>query len=86
MIRIFVWPLFAILVLSVAPGDEDAIRCKVVALIKNDSIDDALSAIELLSKKSAVDFSFFKVLLIILDQQIYSGLSFEFQLLIPYVN
>ncbi|PIN16016.1 Signal recognition particle, subunit Srp72 [Handroanthus impetiginosus] len=47
-------------VLSIAPGDEDAIRCKVVALIKNDSIDDALSAIEEFSKKSAVDFSFFK--------------------------
>ncbi|KAL1568646.1 hypothetical protein AAHA92_00235 [Salvia divinorum] len=33
-------------VLSIAPGDEDAILCKVVALIKNDNIDDALSAVE----------------------------------------
>ncbi|GFQ08225.1 signal recognition particle subunit srp72 [Phtheirospermum japonicum] len=47
-------------VLSIAPGDEDAIRCKVVALIKNDSIDAALSTIEAYSKKSSIDFSFFK--------------------------
>ncbi|KAL6573749.1 hypothetical protein OROHE_002208 [Orobanche hederae] len=47
-------------VLSIAPGDEDAIRCKVVALIMNDSIDDALSAIEVYSEKSSIDFSFFK--------------------------
>ncbi|KAL6505354.1 hypothetical protein OROGR_025171 [Orobanche gracilis] len=47
-------------VLSVAPGDEDAIRCKVAALIKNDSIDDALTAIEVYSKKYFIDFSFFK--------------------------
>ncbi|KAK6164177.1 hypothetical protein DH2020_001041 [Rehmannia glutinosa] len=43
-----------------APGDEDAIRCKVVALIKNERIDDALLAIEAFSKKSSIDFSFFK--------------------------
>ncbi|KAI3449946.1 hypothetical protein Pfo_006611 [Paulownia fortunei] len=47
-------------VLSIAPGDEEAIRCKVVALIRNDSIDDALSAIEVFSKKSSIDFSLFK--------------------------
>ncbi|PON71620.1 Signal recognition particle, SRP72 subunit [Trema orientale] len=46
-------------VLSIAPGDEDAIRCKVVALIKADSIDEALSAIRTY-QKSPVDFSFFK--------------------------
>lgn len=45
-------------VLSVAPGDEDALRCKIVALIKDDKIDNALSAIQ--SSKTA-DFSFFKV-------------------------
>ncbi|KAE8653744.1 SRP72 RNA-binding domain isoform 2 [Hibiscus syriacus] len=33
-------------VLSVAPGDEDAIRCKLVALIKADKIVEALSAIQ----------------------------------------
>ena len=47
-------------VLSIAPGDEDAIRCKVVALIKADNIEGALSAIETY-KKSPVDFNFFKV-------------------------
>ncbi|CAN0929276.1 Signal recognition particle subunit SRP72 [Linum grandiflorum] len=44
-------------VLSIAPGDEDAIRCKVVALIKNDSYDNALSAIRSASKLQ-LDFSF----------------------------
>lgn len=47
-------------VLGIAPGDEDAIRCKVVALIKNDSIEDALSAIQS-SKNFPVDFGFYKV-------------------------
>ncbi|WZZ68229.1 hypothetical protein YC2023_079599 [Brassica napus] len=32
-------------VLSIAPADEDAIRCKVVALVKDDKIDDALSVV-----------------------------------------
>ncbi|CAN1295294.1 Signal recognition particle subunit SRP72 [Linum perenne] len=44
-------------VLSIAPGDEDAIRCKVVALIKKDSYDDALLAIRSASKLQ-IDFSF----------------------------
>ncbi|KAH6824370.1 SRP72 RNA-binding domain-containing protein [Perilla frutescens var. hirtella] len=47
-------------VLSIAPQDEDAIRCKVVALIKNDKIDDALSAIQVFSRKSSVDLTFYK--------------------------
>ncbi|KAM3287702.1 signal recognition particle subunit SRP72 [Capsicum chacoense] len=42
--------------LAAAPGDEDAIRCKVVALVKADCIDEALAAI----KKASVDLSFFK--------------------------
>ncbi|KAK4441467.1 Signal recognition particle subunit SRP72 [Sesamum alatum] len=46
-------------VLAIAPGDEDAIGCKIVALIKNDNIEEALSAIRDFSKKSSVDFSFF---------------------------
>ncbi|KAH7515560.1 hypothetical protein FEM48_Zijuj10G0039700 [Ziziphus jujuba var. spinosa] len=46
-------------VLSIAPGDEDAIRCKVVALIRADDIDKALSAIQS-SQRIPVDFSFFK--------------------------
>ncbi|KAG2322154.1 hypothetical protein Bca52824_015367 [Brassica carinata] len=32
-------------VLSIAPADEDAIRCKVVALVKDDKVDEALSVI-----------------------------------------
>ncbi|XP_041010054.1 signal recognition particle subunit SRP72-like [Juglans microcarpa x Juglans regia] len=46
-------------VLSIAPGDEDAIRCKVVALIKDDRIEDALSMIQS-SQKVPFDFGFFK--------------------------
>ncbi|XP_011019281.1 PREDICTED: signal recognition particle subunit SRP72 [Populus euphratica] len=48
-------------VLSVAPNDEDAIRCKVVALIKCDSIDKALSTIHPAQRQNLpFDFSYFK--------------------------
>ncbi|KAM7267392.1 hypothetical protein ACFE04_009558 [Oxalis oulophora] len=43
-------------VLAIASGDEDAIRCKVVALIKDDKLDEALSAI----RKVPIDFSYAK--------------------------
>ncbi|KAK9286416.1 hypothetical protein L1049_014812 [Liquidambar formosana] len=46
-------------VLSIAPSDEDALRCKVVALIKADSFDSALSTVQS-SQKLPIDFSFFK--------------------------
>ncbi|GAV80365.1 SRP72 domain-containing protein/Apc3 domain-containing protein [Cephalotus follicularis] len=46
-------------VLATAPGDEDAIRCKLVALIKNDKIDSALSMIHS-SQKLPIDFSYYK--------------------------
>ncbi|KAG5520705.1 hypothetical protein RHGRI_033329 [Rhododendron griersonianum] len=46
-------------VLSIAPNDEDAIRCKIVALIKNDSIDEALATMEA-SRRIQIDLSFFK--------------------------
>ncbi|KDP26748.1 hypothetical protein JCGZ_17906 [Jatropha curcas] len=46
-------------VLSISPADEDAIRCKVVALIKADSIDDALSTIQA-AQRVPIDFSFVK--------------------------
>ncbi|CAL5421947.1 unnamed protein product [Camellia sinensis] len=46
-------------VLSIVSNDEDAIRCKIVALIKADSIDEALSTIES-SRRLPIDFSFFK--------------------------
>lgn len=48
--------------LSVAPNDDDAIRCKIVSLIKNDNIDGALGAIQEFSRKIDHDFSFLKVL------------------------
>ncbi|MFS7933852.1 putative tetratricopeptide-like helical domain superfamily [Helianthus anomalus] len=47
-------------VLSVAPGDEDAIRCKIVSQIKEDKIDDAVSTIVALSKKFPIDLGFYK--------------------------
>lgn len=46
-------------VLSIAPGDEDAIRCKVVALLKADNIDRAISTIQS-AQKLPLDLSFFK--------------------------
>ncbi|XP_057486103.1 uncharacterized protein LOC130772361 [Actinidia eriantha] len=46
-------------VLSISPNDEDAIRCKIVALIKADSIDEALLTMES-SRRLQFDLSFFK--------------------------
>lgn len=46
-------------VLSTNPTDEDAMRCKVVALIKADNIDDALSTIQS-SQKFSFDFNYLK--------------------------
>ncbi|KAI6686657.1 hypothetical protein NL676_032570 [Syzygium grande] len=46
-------------VLGIAPGDEDAIRCKVVALIKGDSIEGALTTIQS-ARNLPIDFSFHK--------------------------
>ncbi|KAL7181500.1 hypothetical protein ACSBR1_040401 [Camellia fascicularis] len=46
-------------VLSIVSNDEDVIRCKIVALIKADRIDEALSTIES-SRRLPIDFSFFK--------------------------
>lgn len=53
-------PWFFVSVLSIAPTDEDAIRCKVVALIKDDKIDDALSVIQS-SQNLPIDLGFQKV-------------------------
>ena len=50
-------------VLAIAPADEDAIRCKVVALVKDDKIDDALSVIHSFHKLP-IDLGFHKVSLI----------------------
>ncbi|KAL1366627.1 uncharacterized protein [Arachis hypogaea] len=46
-------------ILAVAPADEDALRCKVVALIKDDRLDLALSAIRS-SRTHLPDFDFLK--------------------------
>ncbi|KAE9603070.1 putative tetratricopeptide-like helical domain, signal recognition particle, SRP72 subunit [Lupinus albus] len=46
-------------ILAISSSDEDAIRCKIVALIKDDRIDEALSAIRS-SPKSLDDFGFLK--------------------------
>ncbi|XP_058102156.1 uncharacterized protein LOC131246246 [Magnolia sinica] len=46
-------------VLVIAPGDEDALRCKVVALIKSESIDQALSLIQACEGLS-IDLRFYK--------------------------
>ncbi|EOA33733.1 hypothetical protein CARUB_v10019924mg [Capsella rubella] len=46
-------------VLSIVPSDEDAIRCKVVALIKDDNIDGALSVINSI-KNVSIDLGFEK--------------------------
>ncbi|VFQ60078.1 unnamed protein product [Cuscuta campestris] len=47
-------------ILAVAPGDEDAVRCKIVALIIDDKVDEALASIHDISKKTSIDFTFFK--------------------------
>uniref|UniRef100_A0A494G8W7 Uncharacterized protein n=1 Tax=Solanum lycopersicum TaxID=4081 RepID=A0A494G8W7_SOLLC len=47
---------------AASPGDEDAIQCKVVALVKADSIEETLVAIKDSSKKASLDLSFFKVI------------------------
>ncbi|KAL2343424.1 hypothetical protein Fmac_004709 [Flemingia macrophylla] len=46
-------------ILAVAPDDEDALRCKVVALIRADRVEDALSTIKS-SRKQLDDFHFLK--------------------------
>ncbi|CAO2167313.1 unnamed protein product [Urochloa humidicola] len=46
-------------VLKAAPGDEDAVRCKVVAHIKDDKIDDALAAMRA-AERLPIDLSYYK--------------------------
>ncbi|XP_010556174.1 PREDICTED: signal recognition particle subunit SRP72 isoform X2 [Tarenaya hassleriana] len=61
-------------VLSIAPGDEDALRCKVVALIKDDKIDDALSVIQS-SHKIPIDFGFQKAYCLYRQNKLDDALS-----------
>ncbi|KAK6138345.1 hypothetical protein DH2020_027929 [Rehmannia glutinosa] len=63
-------------VLAIAPGDEDAIRCKVVALIRNDNIEEALSVIQEFSKKSSVDFSFLNAYCLYRQNRLDEALEF----------
>ncbi|XP_051227513.1 uncharacterized protein [Lolium perenne] len=46
-------------VLAAAPGDEDAVRCKVVAHIKSDATDKALAAIRA-ADRLPIDLSYYK--------------------------
>jgi signal recognition particle subunit SRP72 len=45
------------------PGDEDAVRCKVVAHIKSDETDKALAAIRA-AERLPIDLSYYKVVLL----------------------
>ncbi|OEL36703.1 Signal recognition particle subunit SRP72 [Dichanthelium oligosanthes] len=47
-------------VLKAAPGDEDAVRCKVVAHIKSDEIDKALAAMRA-AERLPIDLSYCKI-------------------------
>ncbi|KAJ6809067.1 signal recognition particle subunit SRP72-like [Iris pallida] len=47
-------------VLAVSPGDEDAVRCKVVALVKSDAIEKALSAIKGFEALPIPDLGYYK--------------------------
>jgi signal recognition particle subunit SRP72 len=51
-------PNFAVLV--VAPGDEDAVRCKAVAHIKSDTMDKELTAIRA-TERLPINLSYYKV-------------------------
>ncbi|KAL8170533.1 hypothetical protein V2J09_022337 [Rumex salicifolius] len=46
-------------VLAISPGDEDAIQCKIVALVRADNIDEALKVIDS-SKRISIDLNFLK--------------------------
>ncbi|CAO1942575.1 unnamed protein product [Urochloa humidicola] len=46
-------------VLKAAPGDEDAVRCKVVAHIRDDKIDEALAAMRA-AERLPIDLSYYK--------------------------
>nr|KYP52979.1 Signal recognition particle 72 kDa protein [Cajanus cajan] len=54
-------------ILAVAPDDEDALRCKVVALIRADRVEDALSTIKS-SRKQLDGFHFLKARQFLLSQ------------------
>ena len=51
--------MFSGAVLAISPGDKDAIKCKVVALIELSRFDEAVEAID--SNNAAGDLAFEKV-------------------------
>ncbi|CAN4093887.1 unnamed protein product [Withania somnifera] len=63
-------------ILAAAPRDEDAIRCKVVALVKADSIEEALDAIKKCSKKASLDLSFFKACCLYRQNKLEAALEY----------
>jgi signal recognition particle subunit SRP72 len=48
-------------VLKAAPGDEDAVRCKVTAHIKARKMDEALAAMRA-AEHLPIDFTYYKVI------------------------
>ncbi|URE43392.1 hypothetical protein MUK42_25113 [Musa troglodytarum] len=61
-------------VLAIAPGDEDALRCKVVALIKSDAIDKALSAIQA-SRHLPIDLRFYEAYCLYRQNKLHEALE-----------
>ncbi|KAG6490491.1 signal recognition particle subunit SRP72-like [Zingiber officinale] len=61
-------------VLAVAPGDEDALRCKVVALIKSDAIEMALSTIQG-SRHLPVDLKFYEAYCLYRQNKLYEAMK-----------
>ncbi|XP_072989496.1 uncharacterized protein [Typha latifolia] len=61
-------------VLAVAPADEDAVRCKVVALIKSDAIDKALAAIQA-AEKLPIDLRFYKAYCLYRQNKLHEALD-----------
>ncbi|THU52609.1 hypothetical protein C4D60_Mb10t05760 [Musa balbisiana] len=61
-------------VLAIAPGDEDALRCKVVALIKSDAIDKALSAIQG-SRHLPIDLRFYEAYCLYRQNKLHEALE-----------
>ncbi|XXG62337.1 hypothetical protein AAC387_Pa05g0712 [Persea americana] len=61
-------------VLAIAPGDEDALRCKIVALIKSDGIDRALSTIQA-SQNIPIDLRFYKAYCLYRQNKLHEALE-----------
>ncbi|XP_039120897.1 signal recognition particle subunit SRP72 [Dioscorea cayenensis subsp. rotundata] len=61
-------------ILVASPGDEDAVRCKVVALIKADAIDRAMSAIKTF-EKLPIDLKFYKAYCLYRQNKLQDALS-----------